>query len=285
METSKQEWLNMFDRETHVMFHLKIPPNFLLIPFNPGDPHPHPVSSQPSACSTRCASSPQRSSRPPQRCRWPSSSDRCRVPSWGPEGGWSHQALGGKTDGIRMVIYSMHLAIPKKVLWKILKQEINESHHRWHLPLWVPSISFHHFRSSHCFPVTASCPAVDSSAHRCCQCFRATWVGKKQVMSRGSTSIASNIHQDTASTNTVAIWCYMFYCVSYVWNLVTCRTPMDNTTHSFINIHQSFDILRHVKWIESLWFLRWFTQLLRSNGSNDANHCQSSTRVGHPSSC
>ena len=56
-----------------------------------------------------------------------------------------------------------------------LKQWLSTHHHsHCPIPFWVPSTSLH--RSSRCFPATASCPGVDSSAHRCCKCFRATWV-------------------------------------------------------------------------------------------------------------
>ena len=190
------------DREDYIIFiHCSSQNSFFITPHRSLNPsHPSP----PSACSTRCASSPRRSSRPPQQCRWPGSSDRCCVPSCGTTRGggtggttrvsWGRKIMGrenpeknnwkhvetspvchGDASMLKMQSNSSNanLWLPVKV-WEsaarpeVLKQWLS-THHHWPIPFWVPSTSFH--RSSRCFPATASCPGVDSSAHRCCKCF------------------------------------------------------------------------------------------------------------------
>lgn len=88
------------DREDYIIFiHCSSQNSFFITPHRSLNPsHPSP----PSACSTRCASSPRRSSRPPQQCRWPGSSDHCCVPScnaggwnwWNPQGFLGRKIMG-----------------------------------------------------------------------------------------------------------------------------------------------------------------------------------------------
>ena len=192
------------DREDYIIFiHCSSQNSFFITPHRSLNPsHPSP----PSACSTRCASSPRRSSRPPQQCRWPGSSDHCCVPScnaggwnwWNPQGFLGRKIMGRENPEKTTGNMWKHLlsAMAMLVCWRCnpihpmqtaasqslrisssprssLKQWLS-THHHWPIPFWVPSTSFH--RSSRCFPATASCPGVDSSAHRCCKCFRATWI-------------------------------------------------------------------------------------------------------------
>ena len=213
------------DREDYIIFiHCSSQNSFFITPHRSLNPsHPSP----PSACSTRCASSPRRSSRPPQQCRWPGSSDRCCVPSCGTTRGggtggttrvsWGEKSWAGKTRKKTTGNMWKHLlsAMAMLVCWRcnpIHPMQIYGCQSKFENQQLAPKFWNNDYQpiitdpSLFGYPPQASTGVlvasqplhlVQESIHQLtgvAKCFRATWIDKKSDAQIMTGSIPRNIH-------------------------------------------------------------------------------------------